>query len=59
MDLLKYDQLNENKHLSKYLMKYQEAPINFLPTYKYDQFSNKYDTSKKQRCPSWFKLISF
>lgn len=28
-------------------------PIKFFPTYKYDKNSYNYDTSKKQRVPSW------
>jgi len=51
--LLSYDQLNQSKGSSDILEKYQEGAITFLPTYKYDTFSNAYDTSKKQRVPSW------
>jgi Phosphatidylinositol 5-phosphate phosphatase len=50
--LLTYDQLNQSKE-SEVLQKYQEGKITFLPTYKYDANSNVYDTSKKQRTPSW------
>jgi len=32
-------------------------PIKFLPTYKYDKMSYSYDTSKKQRIPSWTDRI--
>ena len=32
---------------------FREGPINFAPTYKYDLFSDDYDTSDKQRCPAW------
>lgn len=32
---------------------FEEAPIDFLPTYKFDPFTNTYDTSKKQRVPAW------
>lgn len=48
------DEIFLTRKLSEYLDKYQEAPITFMPTYKYDVFSNNYDTSKKQRGPSWF-----
>lgn len=34
-----------------------EAPLDFPPTYKYDKRSQKYDTSKKQRVPSWCDRI--
>lgn len=33
---------------------FQEGPIRFLPTYKYDLFSDDYDTSEKSR---YLKLI--
>lgn len=32
---------------------YHEADINFAPTYKYDLFSDDYDTSEKNRVPSY------
>ena len=51
--LLSYDQLSHSKKSNEILEKYQEGEITFLPTYKYDSFSNIYDSSKKQRVPSW------
>jgi len=36
---------------------FQEAAINFPPTYKFDAHSDVYDTSKKQRVPSWTDRI--
>jgi Phosphatidylinositol 5-phosphate phosphatase len=51
--LLSYDQLNQSKSSNDILEKYQEGAITFLPTYKYDSYSNVYDSSKKQRVPSW------
>ena len=32
---------------------FQEAPLTFLPTYKFDPGTNVYDTSKKCRIPAW------
>jgi hypothetical protein len=51
--LLSCDQLLQSKDQNEYLRRYFEYPINFLPTYKYDPNSTIYDTSKKQRTPSW------
>lgn len=32
---------------------FSEAPITFPPTYKFDNGTHRYDTSAKQRVPSW------
>lgn len=32
---------------------YMEGDITFNPTYKYDLFSDDYDTSEKLRAPAW------
>jgi len=36
-----------------------EGKINFAPTFKYDIGYNQYDTSEKQRIPSWCDRVSF
>lgn len=36
-----------------------EAPIAFPPTYKFDGGSDAYDTSKKQRVPSWTDRVLY
>ncbi|XP_058798856.1 synaptojanin-1 isoform X2 [Phymastichus coffea] len=51
--LLKYDQLNIQKQQGNVFKNFIEGPIDFLPTYKYDLFSDDYDTSEKCRQPAW------
>ena len=32
---------------------YDEGPLLFRPTYRYDLYSENYDTSEKMRTPAW------
>ena len=32
---------------------FAEGSLDFAPTYKYDEFSDDYDTSEKGRVPAW------
>lgn len=34
-------------------MGYDEGPLLFRPTYKYDVGTDNYDTSEKMRIPAW------
>jgi synaptojanin len=53
MLLQKADQLLKCFQTEAYMEEITEGPLNFRPTYKYDNLSDSYDTSKKQRTPSW------
>ena len=39
--------------------RFEEGVINFKPTFKYDDDSDVYDTSKKMRVPSWTDRILY
>jgi hypothetical protein len=67
-DLLPRDQLLQSMTIHKTFRGFQEvrypsdinlfeAPISFHPTYKYDLGTSIFDTSEKQRCPSWTDRI--
>lgn len=51
--ILEHDQLNEQKSQGNVFNDFIEGPITFPPTYKYDLFSDDYDTSEKCRAPAW------
>ena len=56
--LMSCDQLNqEKKKPNKIFEGFSEGVLNFAPTYKYDQFSDDYDTSEKNRIPAWTDRI--
>ncbi|KAF8372810.1 unc-26 [Pristionchus pacificus] len=47
------DQLTVQKQAGMTFVGFEEGPLNFAPTYKYDTFSDDYDTSEKCRTPAW------
>ncbi|XP_054709213.1 synaptojanin-1-like [Uloborus diversus] len=57
--LLKADQLKNQQQAGQVFKDFIEAPICFPPTYKYDIFSDDYDTSEKSRIPSWTDRVLF
>jgi hypothetical protein len=53
LQLLRSDQLKQAQQSGAAFTVFTEAPLAFQPTYKYDAGTNVYDTSEKQRIPSW------
>lgn len=51
--LLECDQLYIQRQAGNVFQGFKEADISFAPTYKYDLFSDDYDTSEKMRIPAW------
>ena len=56
-ELLNNDELCEQMRLGRVFQGFVEAPVSFPPTYKYDVGSDDFDTSEKQRTPSWTDRI--
>lgn len=52
-ELLANDQLNEQRKLGTAFAEFTEGKIDFAPTYRFDNGTNTYDTSEKQRKPSY------
>ena len=51
--LLASDQLRNAQAWGAAFVGYEEAPITFAPTYKYDPGTDVYDTSEKRRPPAY------
>nr|XP_050857592.1 synaptojanin-1 isoform X2 [Vespula vulgaris] len=51
--ILQYDQLKVQQEQGNVFKNFLEGSITFPPTYKYDLFSDDYDTSEKCRQPAW------
>ncbi|KAM6110580.1 inositol polyphosphate 5-phosphatase K isoform 2-T2 [Pterocles gutturalis] len=51
------DQLNMAKKKEAFLQDFIEGPLQFKPTYKFDLYSDVYDTSEKKRKPAWTDRI--
>lgn len=56
-ELWEKDQLFIAKRRDRLLREFQEGPLLFPPTYKFDRHSNNYDTSEKKRKPAWTDRI--
>ncbi|KAG8627990.1 hypothetical protein KVT40_003863 [Elsinoe batatas] len=59
--LLERDQLilSKKRNPAFRLRLFQEMPITFAPTYKYDVGMTRYDTSDKKRSPAWCDRVLF
>lgn len=55
--LLQYDQLKKEHGEGRVFREFEEGPVYFPPTYKYDIGSDNYDTSEKARTPSYTDRI--
>lgn len=57
--LLAADQLRQSIDEGLAFSGYQEGPILFRPTYKYDLGTDTYDTGEKMRIPAWTDRVLF
>ncbi|KAF7258607.1 hypothetical protein EG68_04130 [Paragonimus skrjabini miyazakii] len=55
--ILAYDELTKQCASNRAFGAFRESPINFAPTYKFDSNSQTYDSSEKNRVPSYCDRI--
>lgn len=56
---LSADQLNAERAAGRAFSRFDEAPIAFRPTFKFDPGSSLYDSSEKNRAPAWCDRILY
>lgn len=61
MKILERDQLllSKKRNPGFRLRAFNEAPITFAPTYKYDVGTDNYDSSEKRRSPAWCDRVLY
>ena len=57
--LLEHDQLRRERAAGRAFGGFLEGPVAFAPTFKFDKRSNRYDSSKKMRVPSWTDRVLY
>ncbi|OWZ21598.1 Inositol polyphosphate 5-phosphatase [Phytophthora megakarya] len=57
--LLANDQLQREMKAGNVFTHFKEGQLNFRPTYKFDKRSDVYDSSAKQRIPSWTDRVLY
>ncbi|TNY22252.1 Endonuclease/exonuclease/phosphatase [Rhodotorula diobovata] len=57
--LLRFDQLRIQQEHELAFQGFREAPITFAPSFKFDNGTQNYDTSEKQRVPSWTDRVLY
>lgn len=57
--LIANDQLLWSKARGSAFQGFEEGPLHFRPTYKFDRESEIYDTSSKRRIPAWTDRILY
>lgn len=58
-DLIGLDQLNNEMANKGAFYGFKEGAIKFYPTYKFDKGTSDYDSSEKQRVPSWTDRVLY
>ena len=57
--MLRHDQLRRQMIAGRVFEGFKEGEIAFWPTFKYDRGSSEFDSSGKNRAPSWTDRILF